>query len=688
MANFCAPIGSNEVIISDQNFHEFLGQEVDGEKKARGLIPRNFVSNPVGYLACAKPFDIDLIPESEWEDRLEEQVKQKAQLSDIRERGRNGDRIPSTDQNGKGYCATADTEILTDGGWVAYPEYNWSDPVGTMNPVNGRLEFQVPYKRHVYEYDGEMIYSTNRRIDFGVTPDHRMLVRKWDERKRTLSDEFTFQRAEDLGWYVGLPHSTTGWLGTSLDVLGVDEDRHYDGSDFLALVALVVSDGYAGGSESTRNWVSFSCFREDRYAMVAALAKRVGFEETPSRKGVWTRYDAAALAEWFRFSCYTGSSYRSQSKQVPDIVKVATGKQIEHFLKFFGDQNHGKDSQPTFYSTSKKMVDDLQELHLRIGKRSTISDRGPRRAVMEDGKVIESGSSHVLTVSTTDRLCLDRKKHIEKDRYKGLVYCASVPNGTLVTRRNGSVLISGNCWAHSSTSAALLTRAVNNQPFADLSAYAVACIIKKFRDEGGWGSESLEFIAERGIPTSEFWPQRSMSRSNDNDKTWANAALHKFSEWRDMDPGSSMKKQIVTCLLLNLPVVSDFNWWGHSVCSMDLVSITPFRTRILNSWGDVWSENGSGILEGSKAIPNGALCACVMTASDEMKNGLASINTDRLRLRLLAMVDDALSHTILVRGEHRNMLEALARYTADMSEEDLNRFQGCIRSVVSTLTIG
>lgn len=173
----------------------------------------------------------------------------------------------------------------------------------------------------------------------------------------------------------------------------------------------------------------------------------------------------------------------------------------------------------------------------------------------------------------------------------------------------------GYCWCHSSTSAALLARAKDNQPYADLSAFAVGCIIKNYRNEGGWGEESLKFIANRGIPTSEFWPQRGTKREYDNPKTWENAAKHKFSpEWMSLD-SRNMKAQLVTCLLLNIPVVSDFNWWSHSVCTMDLVSLSPFRTRIWNSWGDSWSENGSGILEGGRAIPDDALGARVISAS-------------------------------------------------------------------------
>jgi hypothetical protein len=169
----------------------------------------------------------------------------------------------------------------------------------------------------------------------------------------------------------------------------------------------------------------------------------------------------------------------------------------------------------------------------------------------------------------------------------------------------------GYCWFHSGTSANLIVRAANNQPYADLSAYAGACIIKNYRDEGGWGSEGIEWQAENGCPTSQFWPQQGTSRSYDTPEMRANAKLHRVSEWMDLEPNN--KAQLVTCLLLGIPVVVDFNWWSHSVCAIDLVSLSPFRIRIWNSWGDSWSENGTGVLEGSKASPDGQIAPRVIT---------------------------------------------------------------------------
>lgn len=174
----------------------------------------------------------------------------------------------------------------------------------------------------------------------------------------------------------------------------------------------------------------------------------------------------------------------------------------------------------------------------------------------------------------------------------------------------------GYCWAHSSTSAVTLVRGANNQPYVPLSAFHVACIIKGYRDEGGFGAESLQFIAQKGIASAKFWPMQSTSRGNDTPEMWANAIQHRCEEWWDLsDNASEVKAQLATCLLLNTPVVVDFDWWGHSVCAVRLVKSDPFTIRIWNSWGDSWSDAGMGDLEGSKAIPNGAVAPRVLVAA-------------------------------------------------------------------------
>lgn len=182
----------------------------------------------------------------------------------------------------------------------------------------------------------------------------------------------------------------------------------------------------------------------------------------------------------------------------------------------------------------------------------------------------------------------------------------------------------GYCWAHSVTGTVMMSRMVSNEPYVPLSAYAVAATIKKGRDEGGWCGLSAQFARDKGIPSQSLWPQGDRNyTAHDKPEVWADAARHKITEdWVDLTADvydqSLTFDQVATCLLLNVPCAVDFNWWSHSVCALDLVETSPgqFGIRILNSWGDSWSDRGMGVLSGSRAIPDGAVATRVTGPSE------------------------------------------------------------------------
>lgn len=188
----------------------------------------------------------------------------------------------------------------------------------------------------------------------------------------------------------------------------------------------------------------------------------------------------------------------------------------------------------------------------------------------------------------------------------------------------------GYCWMYSGTAAVMILRAKANMPYVRLSGHAGACIIKNYRDQGGWGAQGLDRLRSHGQPSIEFWPEKSMSRQWDKPETWENAALHKVSEgFIDLDEPQYDRRlsfqQVLTCLLRNIPVIGDFNWWGHSVCLFDAVDVSPnksnrdpsrYGVRIINSWTNNWGTNGTGVLTGSKAIPDGATAPRAVVLSD------------------------------------------------------------------------
>lgn len=243
------------------------------------------------------------------------------------------------------------------------------------------------------------------------------------------------------------------------------------------------------------------------------------------------------------------------------------------------------------------------------------------------------------------------------DRLKDMVAEKSQCSDLRLTGNNGASIPSrdqngkGYCWAHSGTSAHLVVRAAMGLPYVSLSAYGIACIIKSYADEGGWGAQGVDFQTSRGVPSDTVWPQQSMSRSNDNPKTWEDAARHKIVEgWVDLSAAQYDRSltfaQVATCLLSRQPVVVDYNWWSHSVCAIDLIDGSTtrdsmrsesgkmmslrafevawgmnnpvtggFGVRIWNSWGDSWSDRGMGVLTSDKSVPDGAVGLRTVLAS-------------------------------------------------------------------------
>lgn len=164
----------------------------------------------------------------------------------------------------------------------------------------------------------------------------------------------------------------------------------------------------------------------------------------------------------------------------------------------------------------------------------------------------------------------------------------------------------GLCWAFSTTKACMYLRALMGEPAEILSAWYVAGIINGWRDEGGWGSASLEFITKNGIPTIDKCPK--YSRNAVTQDAAQNALLHKATEWYDGSEDRDRNKQImISAFLLGLPPVLDYNWLSHSMCGCRLVSLNPLTIDCDNSWGDIgqYGEHGLYRITGSRAIPDG-----------------------------------------------------------------------------------
>jgi len=193
----------------------------------------------------------------------------------------------------------------------------------------------------------------------------------------------------------------------------------------------------------------------------------------------------------------------------------------------------------------------------------------------------------------------------EKDKAQSGLYFAWKQSNMPPLNQNGT----NYCWTNGVVTAIQLTRIVNNAPFIEYSSASVAAPIKGYRNQGGWGGEALEYIVENGVLPVSFWPPNAIKKQYDTPESRVERAKHKITEWYELQRRNF--DQLMTAMLLDLPVAVGYNWWSHEVCAMRPVKLPgndKYGIGILNSWGTSYGENGFAVLTESKATPDDAVC--------------------------------------------------------------------------------
>lgn len=173
----------------------------------------------------------------------------------------------------------------------------------------------------------------------------------------------------------------------------------------------------------------------------------------------------------------------------------------------------------------------------------------------------------------------------------------------------------GLCWAFSSTKAATYLRVQMGLPPARLAPYWVAGKVKGWRDEGGWGGESMTEIAQAGIPLESFCT--SYSSSHDTPEAAANAAFHKVVKWYDGTEDPQRNWEIMmSAHLQGMVPVNDYNWLSHSMCGCYYDPDTDCY-YCDNSWGDTSQFGPQGLykITGRHMYPDGVVVAAVIEGS-------------------------------------------------------------------------
>lgn len=317
-------------------------------------------------------------------------------------------------------CFDDETEILTLRGWRLFKDLTDDDEVAELLE-DDTMRFTKPTQRVEYDYDGELCHARSKFIDFRVTPNHRVFgidrhgVRGFAEAGRSNASLMVVP-------------SAARWAGNDCDIfefpvvqnrLGGDVRKHCFIDNFVRLVALYVLYGSV-----VRNG-TINLVIEDPAAlhMVQSILRKVDCEYINSAK--LTILKDPHIYKW----CLAEfGNVSAMGKFIPRWILNLSSENLAAFLDVIMEQGR----YDAYVTKSKQLVDDLQELAVRLGIASIVS------------YTKKNGWKIKLLSQKFRRLGNAVESYILPERYKGKVYCVTVPSGVIKVRRHGFECWSGN----------------------------------------------------------------------------------------------------------------------------------------------------------------------------------------------------------------------------------------------------
>ena len=349
-------------------------------------------------------------------------------------------------------CHDDQTEVLTEGGWKLFRDVSSDEKVAQFSKDTKEMSFAVPSRLTVKDYEGELLHYTGRGVDMMLTPNHRMLARRAKGPWRTLRADEVAKRASsqyfrgDIEWEgEEVPTFTLPGLPVSRGYQGCAE-RTFKMDDWLELLGYFISEGglcWRGERPSCVKMSQRVPVNQETADLMLACMRRMGiaYSEFPNEKTGDLNWTLCGKQLWHWWWENIGA--RGHLKRIPREFLRCSRRQLQILWDALVRGDGTLDSREgnangSYSSTSEGLIRDVQELGVRLAYKTTSSlqrvAEGNRRA------------QYRCSFSKGRDLCFAdaTRKGVERVAYSGKVYCCTVPEEYIITRRNGCVAFQGN----------------------------------------------------------------------------------------------------------------------------------------------------------------------------------------------------------------------------------------------------
>ncbi len=353
------------------------------------------------------------------------------------------------------WCFDDQTEILTEHGWKFLSALDHNEKLATLNPKTHYLEYHITTQIQHLDYNGEMISIQNRLLNLVVTPDHNMYVKFCKDVKHSKKTEYwELIKAQHLTENHRIKRNCK-WSGEELDFYEFGEYR-VPMDTWLEFLGYYIAEGCSGSY--TKGYTDAGKKRTDLSHVIQISQHKLDTKAIMEFCLEKLPFDTHYYGGCFRISSKVlvdllSPLGKSSEKYIPYYVKQLSSRQLKIILDalLLGDGSFGSSgNERIYYTSSKILADDVQEIALKCGYAASIKPNDSRgREVYIEGRGITGYTNHINYKVSIQRKQLESyigKENIETIQYTGKVHCVTVPNHIVYVRRNGKCAWCGQCY--------------------------------------------------------------------------------------------------------------------------------------------------------------------------------------------------------------------------------------------------
>lgn len=319
-----------------------------------------------------------------------------------------------------GYCVSGDTEVLTEFGWKRIDQLQDKEKIAQWD--NNNVSFVEPTAIHNPNFQGDM-YNAEGKISLLATPDHRQLV--FD----TYTNTYKTYTLETLPKRSGALRFVSA---------GVKNHGYNLDEDFIRLLVAMQADGSWLKGSGDNIGARFGFKKQRKIERLKGILERLDItynEGAPQKDGKVT-ISLSTLSDVGKLL----HSYIGDNKLFGSWLLSLSGKSLRVFVEElqYWDGTSRPDRGWMYFSAIPENADWVRTAACLAGLYSSVhtQNNGDHQTAYRVN--INEKPMHSVHTHTWGRV-----------KWDGPVYCVTVPSSYFLIRRDGKVLVTGNCWAAS-----------------------------------------------------------------------------------------------------------------------------------------------------------------------------------------------------------------------------------------------